>query len=60
MLWGVIVCSPVMIDVLDAELGRIVRVRVPRIKVTRKSGDGSWFSELCQTAFRRKQVGCHH
>ena len=31
MPWGVIVGSPIMVDVLDAELERIIKVRVPRI-----------------------------
>ena len=52
MSWGAIVRSPVMVDVLDAVLGRIVRVRVPRIEGRRRSGDEPWFGELCRTAFR--------
>ena len=33
MPWDIIVRSPVKVDVFDAELGRIIEVRVPRIKV---------------------------
>ena len=51
MPWGVIVRSPVMVVVLVAELGRIVIVRVPSIKVRMRSGDDPWFDELCSTAF---------
>ena len=39
-----------MIDLLVAELGRIVRVRVLRIKVRRRSGDEPWFDEFRRTA----------
>ena len=39
MPWGAIVRSPVMVDVLDVKLGRIVRDHVPRIEVRRRSGD---------------------
>ena len=48
---GVIACSPVMVDVLDVELGRIIEVRVTSTKVRGRSGDESWFDELCMTAF---------
>ena len=44
MPWGDIV------DVLEAEFGRIIEVRVPSIKVRRRSGDESWFDELNRTA----------
>ena len=33
MTWGAIVRSLVMVDVLDAELGRIIEFRVPSVKV---------------------------
>ena len=39
MPWGVIVRSPVMVDVLNAELDRIIEVKAPSIKVRRRSGD---------------------
>ena len=39
MLWGVIVRSSVMVDVLDAELSRIIEVGVTSVKVRRRSGD---------------------
>ena len=32
MPWGAIVRSPVMVDVLNKELGRIIEVRVPSVK----------------------------
>ena len=56
MLWGVIVCSSVIVDFLDAELGKIVRVRVLRIKVRRRSVDELWLDELCRAASRSKQT----
>ena len=59
MPWAVIVRSPVMVDVLDAELDRIVRVRDLRIKVRRRSWDEPWFDELCRAAFWRKQAAYH-
>ena len=59
MPWGAIVRSAVMVDVLDAELGRIIEVRVPSIKVRKRSGDEPWFDELCRAAFRRKQAAYH-
>ena len=40
---GFIVRSTVMVDVLDAELGEIVRVSVPCIRVRRRSDDKPWF-----------------
>ena len=43
MPWFAIVRSPVMVDVIETELGRIIRVRVSRIKVTRGSSDEPWF-----------------
>ena len=48
-----------MVDVLDAELSRIIEVRVPSVKVRRLSGDEPWFDELCRAAFRRKQAVYH-
>ena len=59
MPWGVIDRSSVLVDVLDAEFGRIIRVRVPRLKVKRQSGDKPGFSELYRAAFRRKQAVYH-
>ena len=41
---GAIVQSPVMVDVLDEELGRIIEVGVPSVKVRRLSGDEPWFN----------------
>ena len=52
MTWGFIVRNPVMVDVLDEELGRIVRLQDPLIKVRRRSGDESWFDEHCWTTSR--------
>ena len=48
-----------MIDVLDAELCRIIEVRVPSIKVRRRSGDEPWMDELYRASFRRKQAAFH-
>ena len=39
---------------LDAELDRIIEVRVPSINVRRRSGDEPWFDELCKVSFRSK------
>ena len=50
--WVAIYHSPVLVDDLDAELGRIDRVRVPNIEVRRRSGDETWFDELYTTPFR--------
>ena len=55
----VIVRSPVMVDVLDAVLGRIVRVSVSSNKVGMRPGEEPWFDELCRTAFLRKQADYH-
>ena len=59
MNYGAIFCSPVMVDVLNTELGRIIEVRVPSVKVRRRSCDEPWFDELCRAAFRRKQAAHH-
>ena len=56
---GDVVRSPVMADLLDAELGRIIEFTVPSIKVKRRSCDEPWFDELCKIAFRRKQAAYH-
>ena len=42
----VIVHSPVMVDVFGYLVGRIIRVKVPIIKISRRSGDEPWFDEL--------------
>ena len=54
MPWGAIVFSPVMVDDLDAEIGRIIEVRVPSIKVRWRSGDEPWFDELYRATFSAK------
>ena len=54
MPWGVIVRCPLMFDVLDEELGRIIEVRVLSIKVRRHSGDELRFDELHRTTLWRK------
>ena len=59
MHWGVIVGSSVMLVVLDAEVSRIIRVRVPSIKGRRLTGDEPWFDHLSRDAFRRKPAACH-
>ena len=59
MPWEAIVRSPIMVDVLDAELGRIIEVKVPSIKVRRYSGDEPWLDELCRAAFRSKKAAYH-
>ena len=43
---GGIVYYPVMVNDLNAELGRIARGRVPQIRVRRRSGYVPWFDEL--------------
>mgnify|MGYP006897223835 CR=1 FL=1 len=58
-LFVAIVRSPVMVDVLDEELGRIIELRVLSVKVRRRSGDEQWFDELCMADFRRKQAAYH-
>ena len=40
-----------MVNVLDAEFGMIIEVRVTRIKVRRCSGDGTLFDELVGLLF---------
>ena len=45
-----------LVDVLDAELGRIIEVRVAGIKVRRRSGDEQCFDDFCRAAFPRKQA----
>ena len=59
MTWSAIVRSPVMVDVLDAKLGRIIEVRVSSVKVRRRSGDRPWFDYLHRTAFPPKQAAYH-
>ena len=54
---GAVVHSHVMVDVLDAELGRVIEVRVLSIKFRKRSVDVPWFDKLCRAAFWRKH---HH
>ena len=59
MPWGVIGRSPVVVDVLDTKLRRIVRVLVYRIRV-RRSCDEPLFDELCRASFYVKQAANQH
>ena len=59
MPWGAIACSPVMVDILDAVLVRIIDVRIPRIEVRMHSGDDPWFDELRRAVFQHKQAAYH-
>ena len=61
-LLSFIIClchNPDMVDVLNAELGRINGVRVPSVIFRRRSGNEHWFDELCRATFQHKQADYH-
>ena len=59
MPWNAIVRRPVMVEVLDAELGKIIEDMVLSVKDRRRFCDETWFDELCGAAFQPKQAVYH-
>ena len=51
---GVTVRSPIVVKELDTDLCRMVEIRVPRLRVRKRSGYEPRFKEHCRGAFKHR------